>query len=996
MNKKINLAICIIVLILSFFIVRSFISSKNTSSNVGTDEYFTSLKSLEGKIIATNEGTSFDRFMEELYPGKFKYLYFPSLAHSIAALKANKVQAVVCDLPVAELAVKRQSDLSILPEKLGGDKYGFAFPKNSKIITEFKKEIDKLKNDGTIYKLKNIWTNSDDSLKTLPVQDWPGSKGTVTVVCSPEYEPMTYMTKGGKVIGLDINILLLAAKALDYKLTILTTGFSGVLQGLTTGKYDIACGGISITKERKLLYDFVEYFESNTVLLIKSHPTDFYSLKQLQNNAKTIAYPLGSFGMFLVQKYFPNQKLVSFGDDATSVYSVAGGKADAFVTTKRVLENLMAQGVDGVKLLPEKLEDKAQVAFGISKEPRIKNLKQQLNDFISELEKSGDLEKIEKKWTKGKDEQIPELIYKDNSSLVLKVGTIGKLPPASYIKNNRLCGNDVELIIRFANKIGADIEFVLLDFSSLISAVQAGTIDVIASNLNITEERKKIIDFSEPYYYEEMGILVKDTKARMRVTSIDDLNIPGIRIGYPQQTQAEHYVRILYPNCKPFGFVESADGILSLKINKIDAYIYPRPNMEYYISHDITDDLKILDGNLGDPVDIALAISRKTKIPNLTKRINKSLAKLRADGTLERLYHKWHFEENPVFNPKELPQSNNFVLKVGTNGQVPPYSYFVGKELTGYDIELISLIATELGAKIEFSTNSFAGLVAALETGNIDVIASNIFVTDERKEVAEYSDIIYTTYDAVTIKETEENEDFSFSTIIKEFKQSFKKTFITENRWQIILSGLTTTIIISTCSGILGGLFGFFLCVLRRLKNKFLDKCIVTFIKIIQGLPAVLLLMILYYVIFAKFDIDPSIVAIIGFSINFGVYTSEMMRTALESIDKGQEEAALALGFSPIKSFFKIVFPQAAIYFIPVVKGEFIAMVKLTAIVGYIACQDLTKASDIIRSRTMEAFFPLISTAVIYFITANILIFLLSRIEFSLNPKTRKRVVSGI
>ena len=238
----------------------------------------------------------------------------------------------------------------------------------------------------------------------------------------------------------------------------------------------------------------------------------------------------------------------------------------------------MAQGIDGVKLLPEKLEDKAQVAFGISKEPRIKDLKQQLNDFISELEKSGDLQKIEAKWTKGKDEQMPELICKDNPSLVLKVGTIGKLPPASYIKNNRLCGNDIELIIRFANKIGADIEFELLDFSSLISAVQTGTIDVIASNLNITEERKKIIDFSKPYYYEEMGILVKDTKARMRVTSIDDLNIPGIRIGYPQQTQAEHYVGVLYPNCKAFGFVDSADGILSLKINKIDAFIYPTSN----------------------------------------------------------------------------------------------------------------------------------------------------------------------------------------------------------------------------------------------------------------------------------------------------------------------------------------------------------------------------------------------------------------------------------
>lgn len=994
MNKKIKLAICIIVLMLSFFIARNFVSSGNTSSNAETNEYFTSLKSLEGKIIATNEGTSFELFMEEHYPGKFKYLYFPSLADSIAALKTNKVQAVICDLPVAELATKRQSNLSILPEKLGGDEYGFAFAKNSKIINEFKKEIDKLKNEGIIYKLKNIWTNSDESLKILPDQNWPGSKGIINIACVPDYEPMSYIAKDGKLTGLDINILLLAAKDLDYKLNIIPVGFSGLLQGLTTGKYDIVCGGLSITKERKLLYDFIGYYKSSIALLIKSQPTDYYSLKQLQNNAKKIAYPLGSYGMFLVQKYFPNQEQVSFGDDATSVYSIAGGKADAFVTTKRVLEKLMAQGIDGVKLLPEKLEDKAQVAFGISKEPRIKDLKQQLNDFISELEKSGDLQKIEAKWTKGKDEQMPELICKDNPSLVLKVGTIGKLPPASYIKNNRLCGNDIELIIRFANKIGADIEFELLDFSSLISAVQTGTIDVIASNLNITEERKKIIDFSKPYYYEEMGILVKDTKARMRVTSIDDLNIPGIRIGYPQQTQAEHYVGVLYPNCKAFGFVDSADGILSLKINKIDAFIYPRPNMEYFFSHEMADGLKLLDGNLGDPVDIAFAISRKTKIPNLTKRINESLAKLRADGTLERLYHKWHFDENPVFNPKELSQSNNFVLKVGTNGQIPPYSYYKGKELTGLDIELISLIAAELGAKIEFSTNSFVGLVAALETGNIDVIASNLFITDDGKEVADYSDIIYTTYDAVTVKEIEEDKGFSFTTAIREFKESFKKTFITENRWQIIVSGLITTIIISASSGILGGLFGFFLCILRRLKNKLLDKCIVAFITIIQGIPVVILLMILYYVIFAKSDIDPSVVAIIGFSINFGVYTSEMMRTALESIDKGQEEAALALGFSPIKAFFKIVFPQAAIYFIPVVKGEFIAMVKLTAIVGYIACLDLTKASDIIRSRTMEAFFPLISAAVIYFITANILIFVLSRIEVRLNPKTRKRVAS--
>ena len=149
--------------------------------------------------------------------------------------------------------------------------------------------------------------------------------------------------------------------------------------------------------------------------------------------------------------------------------------------------------------------------------------------------------------------------------------------------------------------------------------------------------------------------------------------------------------------------------------------------------------------------------------------------------------------------------------------------------------------------------------------------------------------------------------------------------------------------------------------------------------------------MILYYVVFGKVDIDPIWVAIIGFGINYGVYTSEMIRTGIEAVDMGQYEAALALGYSPVISFFKVVLPQAARHFLPVMKGEFIGMVKMTSVVGYIAGQDLTKATDIIRSRTMEAFFPLIATAIIYFIIANVLAFALTKIEISIDPKKRNR-----
>ena len=155
-------------------------------------------------------------------------------------------------------------------------------------------------------------------------------------------------------------------------------------------------------------------------------------------------------------------------------------------------------------------------------------------------------------------------------------------------------------------------------------------------------------------------------------------------------------------------------------------------------------------------------------------------------------------------------------------------------------------------------------------------------------------------------------------------------------------------------------------------------------------MPMVVLLMVLYYLIFASVDIHAVIVAIIGFSLNFAAYAGEMLRTGIDSIPKGQREAALALGFNRFQSFTKVILPQALRQILPIYRGEFINMLKSTSIVGYIAIQDLTKASDIIRSRTYEAFFPLIATALIYFVTAWFLAGFLIWLDSRLDPAKRR------
>ena len=154
--------------------------------------------------------------------------------------------------------------------------------------------------------------------------------------------------------------------------------------------------------------------------------------------------------------------------------------------------------------------------------------------------------------------------------------------------------------------------------------------------------------------------------------------------------------------------------------------------------------------------------------------------------------------------------------------------------------------------------------------------------------------------------------------------------------------------------------------------------------------------MILYYIIFAGTSLSGSAVAIIAFALNFAAYVSEMMRTGIEAVDRGQMEAALAIGYTRPRAFFRIIFPQAAEHFLPVYKGELISLVKSTSVVGYVAVQDLTKMSDIIRSRTYDAFFPLIATAVIYFLIAAGLTVVLKAAEDRIKPDRKNRIVKGV
>ena len=149
----------------------------------------------------------------------------------------------------------------------------------------------------------------------------------------------------------------------------------------------------------------------------------------------------------------------------------------------------------------------------------------------------------------------------------------------------------------------------------------------------------------------------------------------------------------------------------------------------------------------------------------------------------------------------------------------------------------------------------------------------------------------------------------------------------------------------------------------------------------------VVILMILYYVIFGKSDISGVWVAILAFGMTSGASLARQFFGAITGVDRGQTEAALAMGFTKPEAFLGIVFPQAARIALSGYFSEIIGLMKGTAIVGYIAVIDLTKSGDLIRSSTYDAFFPLLTVAVVYFLISFGLLSLLKRIRKMLEPK---------
>lgn len=218
------------------------------------------------------------------------------------------------------------------------------------------------------------------------------------------------------------------------------------------------------------------------------------------------------------------------------------------------------------------------------------------------------------------------------------------------------------------------------------------------------------------------------------------------------------------------------------------------------------------------------------------------------------------------------------------------------------------------------------------------------------------------------------------------------ETFIVDSNYLQLLTGFGNTLLITVCALLIGVAVGTTIALTKFLagEQKALKPLAVVcdcYVTAIRGIPVVVLLLIFYFLILRS--ADGVVTGIVTFGINSGAYMAEIIRAGIETVDRGQNEAARSLGLSRVQSMRRVILPQAVKNILPAVGNEMIALLKETSVAGYVAVIDLTRAANLIRNNTYDAFNPLMVTAVVYLTLVVVMTRLLAAFERRLRESAR-------
>lgn len=808
-------------ILLLFFTVLFFTGCGDNESK----KSFVKLDDLEKASIGAMTGTTGEDLVKKRFPDA-NVKSFDDIMDAITALKSNQLDAVITGYPAALNISKHNTDLRILPEPADHESTCIAVRKDSPgLLKEVNEIITEFKNDGTLKDLSRRWFKKDSGpYETVNIQ-LPATDKVLKVGTSATREPFCFVDENRNITGHDGELAFRIASKLGRPIQFFDMKFSALIPALQSAKVDIIIAGMTATEERAKSVDFsLSYFENSQVILVKS--SDVEKPSEVKNTVgtidinsfknKSIGVLVGSTHDMYAQKHFPDAQIMEYKSPTDIMLALKTGKIDAAIYMTETIQEMIRKD-NSLTLIGDTLYSNT-VGMGFNNDND--ELRKKFNEFLKKIKSNGVYDDIIKRWITEGNTVMP-VIENSQTNGVLTVGIMGdKGLPFVTLKNNKLVGFDIEYAERFAAYLGKKLKLLDMDFGSLIAAAATGKIDMISCTVVITEERKKQIDFSDPYYM--LGASMFSLKKNVAVTSgknfkvLDDIS--DKTVGVYAGTIHDSFVEEHYPNATIKRFNTPADIILSLKMGKIDAAFLDLAAVGVILK--VNPDIGVLSE---DVLTLPVAVGFNKNNPKLREQFNDYLKGIRADGTYNTMYKRWFVDDPEKAVMPEFKFNKNapkITLAVSV-GDLPNCAVVNGK-YAGFDIELVKRFAERKGFNLKINTIEFPSLIAALSSGKADIIADAMSITNERQKRVAFSDSynifktvvlvlnknLYTAESNKNSAEIVTKTSVIENSFLQSVVESFKSNIIQEKRYLLIIDGLRTTAIISILSTIFGTILG--------------------------------------------------------------------------------------------------------------------------------------------------------------------------------------------
>lgn len=959
-----------------------------------------------GKVYGTVAGDVYGELAGPLF-GASEVHEFETIADGIIALRNGRIDVFVADyvdmwLPMLLSDTDEVAYLTI-PLDVHTSSLAPMFATEA-LRDDFNAFLAGLAADGTLDAMFAFWFAADGlpAEDTIAHFDLADENGTLRATIDTGNATQGYKDSTGRYVGYSVELTERFAQSLGMAVEWIDSGTLASVSYLQSGKSDMFSNMSTKTESRMQQHLYGDTVIADPAMIAVRNAPDTAATGRdfMWFEGKDVGINIGSAAepVYAQVGFVP----VYFQETPSAVEDVRNGRIAGFGSDLSAMNILAAEPGNAdmeVIVIPASY---FLAPMGAISTYENQPLMDAFNAFLAKIEQDGTLAEMQSRWFEGVPDlnaPMPDLTYTGEKG-ILKVATVGTDVPFDYFgANGELKGYAIELMNRFGADAGYTIEYQAMEFSAQIPAVVGGRADIAISCLSITEERRESVLFSDPVFYDQLGIIAlkegADTEAAEAAGAVTYEDFFGKVFAVKTGTIYDGISANIMQAADTLFFEDYASIYEAIKAGRADAGM--RGYTAAYVSlfEDAYDDLAIVaipEALHFNPVG-AISMSQDT-----IDAFDAYLAEIRANGVYDEMYARWFdgLTRDSIPDMPHIPLTGeNGTLTVAISSDYMPFS-FLGKDGVnmGFDIELATRFAAFCGMDITFVDMAFSGLLPYVVSGKADLAISDIAITEERAKSVLFTEPYFRDLSAIIYR-----EDFGAATaaaapaqtgFVESLKTAIRRNLLTDNRWKMLVDGLATTMIISLLAQLAGTVLGCFLCWVLLRKSQVVAGLGRVYSGLIHGLPMVVLLMISYYIIFGKTDISAVLIAVCAFALVEAAGIAAILKGAIDTVDPVEIEAARSIGFTAFGAFRAVTLPQAIKRAMPAYCNGFIQLVKATAIVGYIAIQDLTRAGDIIRSRTYDAYFPLLFVALIYLLVTTLCVQLFKLIIKRINKEARR------